>query len=235
MNTPDGPSRGIENPPKARPGRLESPLKPELEVLIAAVVCTVIAWSLEYARGRLAGSTVVIFSSAVTFIGYPLALVFLTLLPYVFGLVVLIRGIVIHRKHARRLLSSIGLALLIFAIPPLSRLIAPEGAFVIGYADWVTPQLDAPALQQWAIRTIDAAPEDQVTLVTEKPVGIGSLPYRLVDVFPNPDVSQSYVRLLDGGHFIGYYGLMIGSQSLRCTKDQHQIAPGICAWYGPDE
>ncbi len=105
-------------------------------------------------------------------------------------------------------------------------------------------EIDAPVLQQWAVQVISQAPKDQFSGVPGTPLGLGSFSYRMADISPNVDESQSYIRLLDGGHFIGYYGLVIGGKNFRCTEIQMnqdvviqyaEIAPGICAWSGPDE
>ncbi len=218
----------------------------ETIALVISLICLIIVWSLEYTRGRFVWvKTNIIFGGEFTFIFYTLLLVILYVFPYVLGTAVLIRGILIHRKRFKPLLACMGLALLIFVTPlAFTYVMAAEPAFLVGYADQARSQINVPVLQNWAIRMINQAPKDEISNVVETPMGLGSFPYRIADISPNANESQMYVRLLDGGHPIGYYGLVIGGKSFRCTDIQMdqdlviqyvEIAPGVCAWSGPDE
>lgn len=218
------------------------------ESIAAAIglICALLGWFLEYARGRFGWVTTnIIFSNEFTFIGYPLFLITAGFLPYLLGMAIFLRGVAIYRKFLKRLQTCIGLALVIAALPQLiPSIIFPQGAFIVGYADRVKSQINVPVLQQWAVHTISQSRKDQFSNVKERPQGITSFSYVWADISPKADETQSYIRLMDGGHYIGYYGLVIGGMSFRCKDadinpnvivEYAVIAPGVCVFSGPDE
>ena len=112
--------------------------------------------------------------------------------------------------------------------------------FLRGDADRVKSQIDTAVLQNWAVQAIDKSQKDGTSDIEDNPAGIGTLTFRMVSIMPNKNNSQVHVRLLDGGHFIGYYDLSIGNKDFSCSDfqypngEQYPVAEGICVWYGSD-
>ena len=213
----------------------------EFVTLIFSLACLIVIFFMEYARGRFAWVTNTFLNSEFTFLAYPLIIIVASISPYLCGIVVTIRAIIIYRKSYKNLAISIGFGLLIISLPVIFSLINSQvSPFLRGYADRVKLQVDSAVLQNWAIQAINKSQNEGTSVTENDPAGIGTLTFRMVSIMPNKNNSQVHVRLLDGGHFIGYYGLSIGDKDFSCSdfqypnSEQYPVAEGICVWYGGD-
>lgn len=205
----------------------------EIAAGILALFCLALVFSMEYARGRFSWVTDTYLNSEFGFIAYPWILIIAVAVPYLLGILVIVRGILFYKKAYKDLAISVGFGFLIICTPLIfSAINSPMGPFLWGYTDRVKSQINIPVLQDWATRTINETSDVKSPSINANPPGIGSLTFRGADVFENDGGSQAYIRLMDGGHFIGYYGLNIGRQDFLCSDDQYRLAAGICVWYG---
>lgn len=213
----------------------------EFLALVFSLISLIVIFLMEYARGRFAWVTNNFLNSEFTFLAYPLIIIVASISPYLCGIVVIIRAIIIYRKAYRNLAISIGFGLLIISLPIIFSLINSQvSPFLRGYADRVKSQIDTDVLQNWATQAINKSYNDGTSVIEDVPTGIGTLTFRMVSIMPNKNNSQVHIRLLDGGHFIGYYGLSIGDKDFSCSDfqypngEQYPVADGICVWYGGD-
>jgi hypothetical protein len=192
---------------------------------------------MEYARGRFAWVTDFLLYSGLWLLAYPLTILLVELLPYIIGIIIVIFAFLTFRNSLRNMVIAVGFGLLVIIISaifckittPTSRFMSP---FLRGYADRVRSQVDVATLQNWGVRALERGDMD--------PPDMGTLTFDYVYFERSKDNSQPYIRLMNGGHFIGYYGLLIGKKDFSCSAYdypntvKYPIADGVCVWEGPD-
>jgi hypothetical protein len=209
----------------------------EITALVIAWQCWSIAYFTEYARGRFAWVMDVLFITGLWLLAYPLTLILVTLLPYIIGIIIVVFAIFAFRNSHGNLVVSIGFGLLVILISvmfckittPTSRFMSP---FLRGYADRVRSQVDVATLQDWGVRALESGNLDLPDM--------GTLTFDDVYIVPRKGNLQSYIMMMNGGNFIGYYGLLIGKKDFSCSAYnypntvKYPIAEGMCVWEGPD-
>jgi hypothetical protein len=207
-------------------------LRPKSEETVAFMVgiaCIALYLVLQYSRGRFEWITSML-NSPFIWAGSILMAAFLLFLPMALGVIIIFRSLPALFQHAfRSFLWCCTLGVLVLAMGIAAVGIArSRSIFAMGYAARVGSEINVGMLQQWAIRTIKAAPTDRPTKVGHDLPDTGSLVFSQVTVMPNADATQSYVRLQAAAPTLQWYGLMVGAPAFRCPHETHQIVQGIC-------
>src|SRR5262245_3413853 len=210
---------------------------PTRSVWHAAVVATAIAGpaladASEYLRGRDLWLFPCLF--------YPFPLLALQWLHYPVALALAFAAIeASRRKELRRRLTLAALAVITGIGPNMFGgwcWPADRPPFLRGYAAMILRNTDPADLRGWASGLLERHPVERTgALVSESlPRGIRAHPF--LSIVPAGDQGGRHVKLSDGGHFVEFWGLRVGSSSYRCPQSSNlrTIAPGVCV-FGQEE
>jgi hypothetical protein len=142
----------------------------------------------------------------------PFALLALLFLYLCAGGIVL-NSLIFHRKNkanmAIRIVFAVVLAMTGHAVFVSS---SPIETFLWGFHSYLRHHLNSSVVQSWAVHQLEITPEFVWhTTRDDFPPVLKSLSRPPRDIFIRPN-DEPLIRIFWGGHFIGYYGIEVGTQ-----------------------